>query len=168
MVITSGTNISKTYHILILLSSLQLVIYVRRMALLKLTKSRIFIFIACTILPTFFLFHGIQTSFSDHFSFSFSSPVANETLPSTTPDKIINNNATYPRLYFKQPHALYATQAKVLLARLQSRRKSLFDSVAENLNNEMMDKLITLLGRAEWDENYVPPTVRGFSWLFHV
>jgi len=148
------------------------------MPLLKLTRYRICIFIACAFLPVFFLFPG-QIS---HFSFSsfipFSTTVSNDTIlspyPTPTPitnpspeltEDITNNNATYPRLHFNHSHSLYAPQAKLFLDRLQSTRNLLFGGAVKDLNNEMMDRLITLLRRAESDENYVPPRVRGSRLL---
>lgn len=154
------------------------------MSLFKVTRYRVFAFIACTVLPTFFLFLGLQTNLSNYFSFpSFSSAIlANDTLPtfsnssldvtqfSNDTDNITNNNATYPRLHFQQPHSVYTTQAKVLLERVQSRRNLLFDGALKDLNDEMIDRLITLLIRAESDENYVPPKVRNriSCHLFHL
>ena len=153
------------------------------MTFLKVTRYRVFALIACAVLPTFSLFLGLQMNLFNYFSFpSFSSAIGNGTssiLPSYSnssldatqfsndTDNITNNNATYPRLHFQQPHSLYATRAKVLLERVQSRRNLLFDGALKDLNDEMIDRLITRLIRAESDENYVPPKVRNRS-LCHV
>jgi hypothetical protein len=122
------------------------------MAPLKLTRYRLCVLLACTVLPTFFLFRGIQTSRLSFLPF-------NDTVSLDSNGAITNNNATYPRLHFQQPHSEYAIQAKLILERFRSRRKMLFDGAVQELNNEMMDRLDELLLRAESDENYVPPKV---------
>src|SRR5260221_2063552 len=128
------------------------------MALFKLTRYRICAFIACALLPIFFLLPGQISRFSFSSFIPFSNTVSNDTLlspyplptPVTKPnpeltDDITNNNATYPRLYLNHSHSLYASQAKLFLDRLESRRNLLFGGAAKDLNNEMMDMLITLV-----------------------
>ncbi len=86
------------------------------MALFKLTRYRICAFIACALLPIFFLLPGQISRFSFSSFIPFSNTVSNDTLlspyplptPVTKPnpeltDDITNNNATYPRLYLTIP-----------------------------------------------------------------
>ena len=148
------------------------------MTLLKLTRYRICAFIACALLPMFFLLPAQISRFSFSSFIPISNTVSNDTLispyPTPTPitklnpeltDDITNNNATYPRLHFNQSRSLYVSQAELFLDRLQPRRNLLFGGAVKDLNDEMMDRLITLLRRAESDENYVPPRVRESRFL---
>ena len=154
------------------------------MALLKLTRWRLIIFILCAILPTVLLFHLIQVSLTGPSSFlpflpfsgKLDSPSGSLAQISPTPshsptalesvsslDPITNNHATYPRLSLTGSRYKYIQQTRFILQRLDSVQDTLFGG--SDLNKDMMARLTSHLKRAESDENYVPPKVPHFVWI---
>ena len=146
------------------------------MALIRLSKWHLTIFIACIFLlietslfndtvkfPSFRPFSGKSSTFHDPTLVNVSSvehPTSDQALPLT----ITNNKATYPRLSsIGLSHSEYVNQAKIQLQRIESVRSILFNGT--DLNDGMIERLISYLRRAESDKNYVPPKVRSYCIL---